>query len=154
LGELAETRAVAEKAALDVESRLAALTRRYGAGEKPTVLLEVWNRPIYTVGGRQMMSDSLRLCGARNVFGDLNAPGPAVELEAIIARDPEMIVAVAPPGVAREWLEDWKRYRSLRAVKRDALIPFEDQRLSRLGPSTVAGTEALCKAIDAKRQKH
>ena len=65
LGALADTRTAAEAAARDVEARLAALEKRYGqAAEKPTVLLEVWNRPIYTVGGAQMMSDSLRLCGA------------------------------------------------------------------------------------------
>jgi iron complex transport system substrate-binding protein len=58
LGALSDTRAVAEAAAHDVETRLAKLQERYGkAAEKPTVLLEVWNRPIYTVGGAQMMTD-------------------------------------------------------------------------------------------------
>ena len=31
--------------------------------------------------------------------------GPAVDVEAVIARDPDLIVAVAPPGTAREWLD-------------------------------------------------
>ena len=31
------------------------------AAAPPTVLLEVWNRPIYTVGGRHLMSDALTL---------------------------------------------------------------------------------------------
>jgi iron complex transport system substrate-binding protein len=151
LGALADTRSIAEKAAAEVESRLAQLARDYGGRRELTVLLEVWNRPVYTVGGSQMMTDALRLCGARNIFDDLKAPGPAVDLEAIIARNPEVIVAVAPPGVAREWLEDWKRFASLRAVRNNALIPFEDQRFSRLGPSALGGTEALCKAIDERR---
>jgi iron complex transport system substrate-binding protein len=151
LGMLADTRAVAETAARDVESRLAALEKRYGqSAQKPTVLLEVWNRPIYTVGGAQMMSDSLRLCGARNVFADLKEPGPSVDTEAVIGRDPQIIVAVAPPGVSQEWLAEWKRFATLRAVRDGRLVPFEDQRLSRLGPSAVGGTEALCEAINKK----
>jgi iron complex transport system substrate-binding protein len=151
LGALAGTRTVAEAAARDVESRLANLEKRYGqSADKPTVLLEVWNRPIYTVGGSHMMTDSLRLCGARNVFADLKEQGPSVDTEAVIGRDPQIIVAVAPPGVAREWLAEWKRFATLRAVRDGRLVPFEDQRLSRLGPSAVAGTEALCEAINRR----
>jgi iron complex transport system substrate-binding protein len=150
LGDLTGTRAVAEKAALDVEARLAKLRELYSKTSNPTVLLEVWNRPIYTVGGTHMMTDSLRLCGARNVFADLKEQGPSVDTEAVIGRDPEMIVAVAPPGVADEWLSEWKRFGTMRAVKNNRLIAFEDTRLSRLGPSTIAGTEALCKAINKR----
>jgi len=150
LGDLAGTRAVADKAATDVAARIAQLEGRYVGKERPTVLLEVWNRPIYTVGGTHMMSDSLRLCGARNVFGDLKELGPTVDAEAVIGRDPDVIVAVAPPGVARGWLDEWKRFGTLRAVRNERLIPFEDSRLSRLGPSTVGGTEALCKAIHGR----
>lgn len=151
LGVLAGTQAAAEKAALDVESRVARLTKAYSGGTKVTVLLQVWNRPIYTVGGTHMMTDSLRLCGARNIFDDLHDKGPAVDIEAVIARNPQVIVAVAPPGVGREWLGEWKRYPTLQAVRDNALVPYEDQRLSRLGPSALGGTEALCQALDTVR---
>lgn len=151
LGALADTRATADAAARDVEQRLDALERRYGQlAQKPTVFLEVWNRPIYTVGGSHMMTDSLRLCGARNVFADLKEQGPSVDTEAVIGRDPQVIVAVAPPGLSQEWLAEWKRFGTLRAVRDGRLVPFEDQRLSRLGPSALAGTEALCQAINRK----
>ncbi len=149
LGALTGTRDVAEKAAVDVETRLARLEKRFGqTSARPTVLLEVWNRPIYTVGGSHMMSDSLRLCGARNVFADLKEQGPSVDTEAVIGRDPQIIVAVAPPGVAAEWLAEWKRFGTMRAVRDGKLLPFEDQRLSRLGPSALAGTEALCDVLN------
>ena len=150
LGLLVGTREIAEKAALDVEARLARLEKRYGTNVRPAVLLEVWNRPIYTVGGSHMMTDSLRLCGARNVFADLKEQGPSVDTEAVIGRDPEIIVAVAPTGLAQEWLAEWKRFGAMRAVRSGRLVPFEDSRLSRLGPSAVAGTEALCEAINRK----
>jgi len=151
LGALTGTRDIAEKAAADVEARLQRLATVYGKNKGPTVLLEVWNRPIYTVGGSHMMSDSLRLCGARNIFADLREQGPSVDTEAVIGRDPEIIVAVAPPGSAAEWLAEWKRFGTMRAVKNGRLVPFEDTRLSRLGPSALAGTEALCEALHAKR---
>jgi iron complex transport system substrate-binding protein len=148
LGKLTGTADVAARAAADVEARLAKLRQLYSRTSNPTVLLEVWNRPIYTVGGSHMMTDSLRLCGARNVFADLKEQGPSVDMEAVIGRDPAIIVAVAPPGTADEWLNDWRRFSTMTAVKTGRLIAFEDVRLSRLGPSAVAGTEALCKAIN------
>jgi iron complex transport system substrate-binding protein len=151
LGELAGTRPIAERAARDLETQLAALTKRYGGGTPVSVLLEIWDRPIYTVGKKHLMSDALALCGARNIFGDLDVAAPVVDIEAVIARNPDMIVAAAPPGAASGWLDEWKPFRALQAVRSGRLIAFEDQRLSGLGPSALAATAGLCQLIDAKR---
>jgi len=159
LGALSSDGSVAERAASTVAAELARIAREYGggtgeagaraAGASPTVLLEVWNRPIYTVGGTHLMSDALTLCGVRNVFGDLRELGPIIDTEAVIARNPDIIVAAPPPGEGASWLAEWRRFGSLKAVQTGRLIAFEDQRLSRLGPSVVPATEALCKALHA-----
>jgi iron complex transport system substrate-binding protein len=151
LGVLAGTQAVAERAAAALEARLAALERSYAApvaeGRRLSVLLQVWNRPIYTVGGRHLMSDALALCGARNVFGDLPEAGPLVDTEAVIARNPDIILAAAPPGEGAAWVADWQRFPSLAAVRNHRVVAFEDQALSRLGPSVIDATEDLCRTI-------
>jgi iron complex transport system substrate-binding protein len=152
LGVLAGTQAVAEGAAQGLERRLAALGRTYGAGaggagRRPTVLLQVWNRPVYTIGGRHLMSDALALCGARNVFADLPEPAPLVDTEAIIARNPDIILAVAPSGESAAWVADWQRFGSLAAVRGGRVVGFEDEGLSRLGPSVIDATEQLCRTI-------
>ena len=169
LGALNSNGSVAEQAASALTAELARIAREYGggagaaaakaagakapevpaAGASQTVLLEVWNRPIYTVGGTQLMSDALTLCGVRNVFGDLRELGPIIDTEAVIARNPDIIVAAAPPGEGASWLAEWRRFGSLKAVKTGRLVAFEDPRLVRLGPSVVAAAEALCKALRA-----
>ena len=111
------------------------------------MLLQVWNRPIYTVGGKQLMSDALSICGARNVFGDLAEPGPVVDTEAVIARDPDIIIVAAPQGEGAVWVSDWKRLGSLSAVRNNRVVVFEDQALSRLGPSVLGATEGLCRLL-------
>ena len=166
LGALTSDGSTAERAARALSAELARITREYGEGRRaagvpttgadrtaapPTVLLEVWNRPIYTVGGGHLMSDALTVCGVRNVFGDLNELGPVISTEAVIARNPDIIVASAPPGEGASWLAEWKRFGSLNAVRAGRLVAFEDQRLNRLGPSAVLATEALCKALAAAR---
>ena len=95
-----------------------------------------------------MMSDSLRLCGARNVFDDLRERGRRWTSKPSSRAIRTMIVAVAPPGSAAGWLEDWKRFGTMRAVRSGRLVAFEDSRLSRLGPSAVGGTEALCEVLN------
>jgi iron complex transport system substrate-binding protein len=169
LGALTSDESTAEQAARALSTELARITREYGGGRRAagvpeagarvagapttgaplTVLLEVWNRPIYTVGGGHLMSDALTACGVRNVFGDLKELGPVISTEAVIARNPDIIVAAAPPGEGASWLAEWKPFGSLNAVRTGRLVAFEDQRLSRLGPSVVLATEALCKALAA-----
>ncbi|MBV8308657.1 MAG: ABC transporter substrate-binding protein [Gammaproteobacteria bacterium] len=150
LGVLAGTEPRAERAAAALQARLDALERTYSAGTAgggPTVLLQVWNRPVYTIGGRHLMSDALALCGARNVFADLPEPAPLVDTEAVIARDPDIILAAAPPREGAAWVADWQRFPSLAAVRNHRVVAFENQALSRLGPSVLDATEDLCRTI-------
>ena len=45
-----------------------------------------------TLNGEHLFSDVLRLCGGRNVFAALPALAPQVDIEAVLAADPEVIV--------------------------------------------------------------
>ena len=150
LGRLTGTSAVADREASTLEAKLAALRKAYANGSHaPSVLLEVWDRPLYSVGGRELMSDALETCGAKNVFADLPERAPALGIEAVLARNPDIIIAAAPPGQGASWLNEWKRFPSLRAVRSGRLLAFEDQRLSRLGPGVIDATAALCGKIAA-----
>jgi iron complex transport system substrate-binding protein len=153
LGALAGTGAAADRAADAIEARLAALARRYADARPVTVLLQVWSRPVYTIGGTQLLSDALRVCGARNVFAELRDPGPTVSTEAVVARDPQAIIAVAPREQSERWLAEWKRFPRMRAVSAGNLIPFVDQRLNRMGPGVIEATQELCAAIDGARHR-
>ena len=147
-GALAGTAEVAMPAAQALEGRIAALEQRYVAGSGGTLLVQVWDHPIYTVGQSELMTDVVAICGYRNIYADLPEPGPAVSLESVLERDPEVILAVGPDrAAADEWLRGWRAYPTLRAVRSGRLIPWTDQRLSRLGPSMVDAAEALCSAL-------
>jgi len=68
---------------------------------------------------------------------------PAV-LSAALAAAP---AAAAPAGEGAAWVADWKRLKSLAAVRNGRVVDFEDQALSRLGPSVIDATEALCRTL-------
>jgi iron complex transport system substrate-binding protein len=151
LGELTGTSTAAAAAAQKLENELTALKSRYQQRAPLRVLYQIWDRPIYTVGGRHVITDALRLCGARNIFDELSTAAPAVTREAVLARDPELILASAPPASARQWLEEWRRFPMMTAVRNGRLVSYSDERIDRMGPSVIAATAHLCDAIDAAR---
>ncbi len=150
LGALLDTRAVAQPAAADLRLRIEALRARYHRARAPRILVQVWDRPVYTIGGAQLIDDAVSLCGFDNIYRELHDAAPAVSLESIAARDPEVIVAVAADEpAAQEWIQHWHAFPSMTAVRSGRLLSFVDARLSRLGPQVVDATEALCARLAA-----
>jgi iron complex transport system substrate-binding protein len=148
LGQLAGTEAQARTAASQLATRIAALRDRYRQAAPESVLIQVWDRPIYTVGRAEIMTDVVHACGYRSVYQDLADPGPAVTLESVLARDPQIILALAPDANAgRDWVAGWRAYPSLQAVRNGRVVSWTDQRLSRLGPSMVDAAEELCRVL-------
>lgn len=133
-----------EAAAQAVAARLAALQVRGGVHPPPRVFYQVWDRPLMTVGGKHWISDALALCGARNVFADLDAAAPLVSREAVLQRAPELIVSGSD---APELGRPLQRFGSLPAVKRQAFVRVNADRLHRPTPRLVEGVAELCAAV-------
>jgi iron complex transport system substrate-binding protein len=152
LGELTGTRVTADAAAEALARELKSLRARYQQRAPIRVLYQIWDQPIYTIGGRHVISDALKLCGATNVFEDLSTAAPAVTREAALGRDPQLIIASAPPGPAATWLEEWRRFGSVTAVRNGQLVAHTDERIDRMGPSLIGATGSLCAVIDRARQ--
>jgi iron complex transport system substrate-binding protein len=151
LGELTATSATARVAAAALGAELDAIGARYRDRAPLRVLYQIWDRPIYTIGGRHIISDALRTCGATNVFADLSTAAPAVTREAALLRDPELIIISAPPTSAAEWLAEWRRFPNVTAVRNHQLLAYADERMDRMGPSVIKATASLCELIDHAR---
>jgi iron complex transport system substrate-binding protein len=151
LGALAGTTAVARAAADALRARHAALAARYSGSPAITVFYEVWNDPLQSVGGRHLISEAITLCGGANVFAALTQPAPAVSLEAVVAAAPEAIVAGSDDGRRPAWLDDWRRWRDVPAVRYGNLFVADGDLLHRSGPRFVDGVEALCAMLGQAR---
>jgi iron complex transport system substrate-binding protein len=150
-GELAGTQAAAREAAAAFRARLQALRERYGARPKVRTFYQIWKQPLMTVGGGQVISDAIRLCGGENVFADLRPLAPQVTVEAVLAADPEAIVASGMDEARPEWLDDWRQWKSLAAVKRDNLFFIPPDLIQRHTPRIVEGAEKLCAQLETAR---
>jgi iron complex transport system substrate-binding protein len=77
-GRLAGTQVAADAAAVEFTQRIAALRARYLQAAPATVLIQVWDRPIYTVGRTEIMTDVIHACGYRSLYEDLTDPERAL----------------------------------------------------------------------------
>ena len=133
-----------DAAARDFSARLEALGRQYAHTATVPVFYQVWDRPLMTVGGTHWISDALALCGARNVFADLEAVSPVVSREAVLRRAPQLIVGGSDaPDLRRQW----QRFQGLPAVKNDAFVRVDADRLHRPAPRLIEGVAGLCAAV-------
>jgi iron complex transport system substrate-binding protein len=151
LGDLAGTRDIANRKADELDATLAELGSRYRARPPIRVLYQIWDRPIYTIGGKHVITDALQTCGAINIFADLATAAPAVTREAAVLRNPQLILASAPPAAAADWLAEWRRFPALAAVRNERLVSYTDERIDRMGPSVITATASLCEVVDRAR---
>ncbi len=152
LGVLTAHETEARAAAQQWRQRMDQLARRY-AGKRPVrVFYQVWDRPLMTINGQQIISDALRLCGAVNVFANLPAIAPTVDDEAVLAANPEIIATSGEPGMQAGVLARWQRWPKLAATRNGQLIALPPDLLSRKGPRFIDGAEALCRAVDKARR--
>ncbi len=149
-------RLTAAPGAVDAAARYRAsierLRGRYASRAEVSVFYQVWAQPLMTLGGRHVLSEGLRACGARNVFERLEPIAPQVSVEAVLAADPQMIVTAEPGGVDRGALQMWKRFGQQRAVAGGHLVTIDADRINRHTPRLADELAALCERIDAVRR--
>jgi iron complex transport system substrate-binding protein len=154
LGTLAGTEAQAEARAAEFRRRLAQLRARQAGKPSVRVFYQVWNVPLYTIGGRHLVTEAIGVCGGENVFAGVSTPAPTVTVEAVLAAAPDVIVAGADGGVRPPWLDDWRRWAALPAAAQGHLFAVNADLLHRAGPRFLDGVDELCAVLDAGRRLH
>ena len=153
LAVLAGAEAVGQGAADSLRSGMDSLRQRYAEAAPVTVFYQVWEEPLMTVNNEHLISEAIRICGGVNVFGELGSLAPKVSREAVLAKDPEVIIAGGMGEDDPSWLEPWKQFSSLRAVQYDNLFFVAPSTLQRPTPQMLAGTRTLCSHLDTVRAR-
>jgi iron complex transport system substrate-binding protein len=153
LGRLAGTEAAAAKAAAAFRTRAAGIARRYALRPKVRVFYQVWDRPLITVNGDHVISKVMGLCGGENVLADLPALAPEIDRERVLRADPEVIVASGAGGERPAWLDAWRAFPGLAAVRADNLFAIRPELLQRHTPRLLDGADELCRILDAVRAR-
>lgn len=151
LGALTGHAATAAGAAGHFITELHALEQRY-AGRKPVrTFYQIWNQPLFTVNGKHLISEVIRLCGGRNIFHDLPTLSARVGMEAVLKADPQVIIASGADNTRPPWLEEWQQWPSLQAVQQHHVFFIPPDLIQRHTPRILQGARMMCKDIDAAR---
>ena len=148
VGELTGRRDAAAIAAADYRRQLVALQQR-SSGAPVRVFFQVASRPLYTVSGAHYISEMIELCGAENVFADLDELAPAVDVEAVIARDPGLIIAGTDAGA--DAFAEWDRWPEMRANRAGNRFRVRSDITTRAAPRLATAATELCALIDKAR---
>jgi iron complex transport system substrate-binding protein len=151
LGQLMGTEADARKSAGALRHQLAKLRSTYAGHPVVRTFYQVWDKPLYTLNGKHIITDALHACGAENVFGKLATIAPVVTIESVLQADPEAIIGTAEENHGGVGL--WRPYGTLTAVRRKNLFTLDGDLLNRPGPRMIAGTAALCEKLELARQR-
>jgi iron complex transport system substrate-binding protein len=151
LGALTGNAEAAAREAAAFRARLASLSERYRNAPRVRVFYEIWDAPLYTIGGDHLITQAMAVCGGENVFASLSLPAPAVDVEAVLAAKPDAIIAGSDRGTRPAWLDAWRHWKELPAVANNRLYAVDADLLHRPGPRFVDGVALLCTAIDRAR---
>ena len=153
LGRLAGSESTSVGAAKHFRDERSRLERSYSGRATVRVFYEVWDRPLQTINGAHVISKVIRLCGGRNVFDDQAMLAPEISTEAVIAADPEMIVASGVDSGRPHSLDQWRAFRAISATAQGNLYSIPADLIQRQTPRLLAGAARLCEIIDEVRRK-
>lgn len=152
LGSLFGTEKQARAAAGAFSQQLSQLSARYQKQSTVRTFYQVWGKPIFTLNDKNIVSDVIRVCGGKNIFGHLSAAAPTLSTEAVIQENPELILSGDSENQGVSGIEQWKTFGTMLAVKNRNLVAIDGDQLNRAGPRIIDGAKAVCEAMDNARK--
>lgn len=115
-------------------------------GNKPRIFVEIYSKPLMTVGKKSYINEVIDIAGGVNVFSELEQAYPQVSGETVIARDPDIVLAL---GMEKK--DDiimrlgWDRIKACRSSS--IIDDLDPDIILRPGPRIVEAIEILHKEI-------
>ncbi len=151
VGQLTGHVAAGAEQALAFEHHIAGLEKRHAGGRSLKVFYQIADQPIMTLNGGHLVSEVIELCGGTNVFHDLTPLAPAVTLEEVVVRDPDVVIVSSELKHHAEVIESWRALGAFRAARSGHLYAVESDLLDRQTPRLVQGAERLCAILQQVR---
>jgi iron complex transport system substrate-binding protein len=148
LGTMTGREEAADSLVADFDRSLAAATRPR-AGRRPRVLLLVWEQPPMTIGRGSFLSELVERAGGENLFGDVAASAGVVSIEAVAARNPDLILTTAEGPSAFAGRPEWQ---VVSAVRERRFLPVSGSEFNRPSPRSPAAIGELAEQLGQRRQ--
>ena len=147
IGQLTGFAATARQAAAGYRQGLSVLARLYSDIESISVFYQIQKRPLYSVSGDHYVSELIGLCGGQNIFSDLVNLAPLVSVEAVIERNPEILLVSSDSE--ENALNEWDRWPDMAANRFGNRFVMQADEIGRPTPRLLLAGAALCEGIAA-----
>lgn len=148
-GALTGNDAQAQARAESFRQALADLRATYGDQRSIPALYQISADPIYTVNQTSFLAAIMDVCGAENIFADLENAYPVVSKEAVVEAAPEAIIMGARDD---SMIATWQGLDSIPAVANDQYVIITPDDISRPVPALVRGATQMCEQLDEFRK--
>lgn len=150
IGELSSRESLANTAADEFLAALAMLKSEYAEVAPISVFYQISTRPLYTINDEHFIGEVLAICGGQNVFADLAQLAPSVSVEAVIERDPEVLLS-ADDGSGNPFAA-WQRWDSLAANRYGNHFSINAAEVARATPRLLQAGREVCSALEQARR--
>jgi len=149
IGELTGRLEKAKRVAADFQQALGELRRAQEGRSTISVFYQVSARPLYTVNNEHYVSELIDICGGQNIFADLDNLAPGVSVEAVVDRNPEVMLASTDAG--DDAFEEWQRWPAVAANLYGNLFLLPADEIARATPRLILAGGAMCLALQQAR---
>ena len=153
LGRATGTEAEAARLVDEMRKRIEAVAQKVAGlspQERPRVLSITWHDPLWTAGKGTWEDQLISMAGGQNLFPDLEGY-KMVDLEMVLNRDPQVIIAASGHGEALRapylWALDEPRLKGTEALKKGRVYEIDADIVSRPGPRLVDGLEEMLRLL-------
>lgn len=113
-------------------------------GKRSKIFYEIGRDPLITVGPGTFVDNLISTAGGINIAGDALTDWPRYSVEAVIAKEPDVIITTPNASSASEIdMSVWHRYRTIPAVQNGRIYAIDPDILMRAGPRIADGLEKL-----------
>ena len=154
LGKTLKVEARAEKLAKSITEDIQEIRGKVQGRKKRTVFLSLGHTPgdltgIMTAGKGTFLHELITSAGGINIFSDVKGKYPQISKEALVKRQPELIIEISglPAGKLELIKQDWNKLSILTAVKKGKIYFLADDYLLIPGVRVAQTAEHLARII-------
>lgn len=151
LGKLSGHSPEAEVKAQAFRDRLEGLRNNFSTKRSVRTFYQIWDEPLITLNREHMVSSVIELCGGTNVFADAVPLVPYVNIESVVAADPEVIIAGGSQEEKPHWFDHWQQWDVISAVKNQHVYLIPADLMQRHSARILEGAEMMCRYFEQAR---
>jgi len=150
LGKLMQTEVIAKSNSDKFQKKLQQLKLKYPKNKTKTqrVFIQIWDQPLMSINGDHLISKIVHQCNGENIFSGTNQLTLTIDIETVLKNNPDIIIATKQGKLGDSWLNRWKQWHFLAAVKNNTLYKINPDHVVRHTPRVLKGIEQVSEYIN------